>query len=98
MSDSLIIKIELKNKLLTEKSGFNLQNILFRYKTCYGILELIKNNEILYPEDDNKTLGQTDGRDRIVSLNLKSIPWHKVNPSLDNISSMASTASSYGFK
>lgn len=39
----------------------------FRCKTTYGVLELYRNNELLHPADDNKTLGQTDGRDRIVS-------------------------------
>jgi hypothetical protein len=39
---------------------------LFRYKSAYGIIELYRNNEIIYSADDNKTLGQTDDRDRIV--------------------------------
>ncbi len=38
----------------------------FRYKSAYGIIELYRNNEIIYSADDNKTLGQTDDRDRIV--------------------------------
>jgi hypothetical protein len=41
--------------------------IFFRYKTTYGVLELYRNNEMIYPTDDNKTLAQTDGRDRIVN-------------------------------
>ncbi|CAF2622279.1 unnamed protein product [Rotaria sp. Silwood2] len=36
-----------------------------RYKSSYGIIELYRNNEIIYSTDDNKTLGQTDDRDRI---------------------------------
>jgi len=36
-----------------------------RYKSAYGIIELYRNNEIIYSIDDNKTLGQTDDRDRI---------------------------------
>ena len=40
----------------------------FRYKTTYGVLELYRNNDIIFPIDDNKTLALTDGRDRIVSL------------------------------
>lgn len=39
----------------------------FRYKSSYGVIELYRNNEIIYTTDDNKTLGQTDDRDRIVS-------------------------------
>ncbi len=39
---------------------------MFRFKTSYGIIELYRNNEIIYSNDDNKTLGQTDGRDRVV--------------------------------
>ena len=39
----------------------------FSYKSSFGIIELYRNNEIIYPSDDNKTLGQTDDRDRIVS-------------------------------
>ncbi|CAF3682375.1 unnamed protein product [Rotaria sp. Silwood1] len=42
-----------------------LMNPLGRYKTSYGILELYRNNELIYSEDDNKTLGQTDCRERI---------------------------------
>jgi hypothetical protein len=37
-----------------------------RYKTTYGVLELYRNNDLIYIGDDNKTLAQTDGRDRIV--------------------------------
>ena len=44
----------------------------FRYKTTYGILELYRNNDMIYPIDDNKTLGQTDGRDRIVNPSMRS--------------------------
>lgn len=40
--------------------------LLCRYKSSYGIIELYRNNEIIYPTDDNKTLGQTDDRDRMV--------------------------------
>ncbi|CAF0941972.1 unnamed protein product [Adineta ricciae] len=36
-----------------------------RYKSAYGIIELYRNNEIIYSTDDNRTLGQTDDRDRI---------------------------------
>ncbi|CAF0890240.1 unnamed protein product [Adineta ricciae] len=36
-----------------------------RYKTSCNVLELLRNNDLIYPVDDNKTLGQTDGRDRI---------------------------------
>ncbi|CAF3335952.1 unnamed protein product [Rotaria socialis] len=36
-----------------------------RYKSSYGVIELYRNNEIIYTADDNKTLGQTDDRDRI---------------------------------
>jgi len=42
------------------------KKILFRYKTTYGVLELYRNNEMIYSADDNKTLAQTDGRDKIV--------------------------------
>ncbi len=42
------------------------KKFFFRYKTTYGVLELYRNNEMIYPIDDNKTLAQTDGRDRIV--------------------------------
>jgi len=51
---------------------FNLAGIvltaffLFRYKTTYGVLELFRNNDMIYSADDNKTLAQTEGRDRIV--------------------------------
>jgi hypothetical protein len=44
-----------------------INNILFRYKTTYGVLELYRNSEVLYSADDNKTLGQTEGRDRSVN-------------------------------
>jgi hypothetical protein len=37
-----------------------------RYKTAYGVLELYRNNDLIYTADDNKTLACTDGRDRIV--------------------------------
>ena len=46
---------------------------LIRFKTTYGILELFQNNEMLYTADDNKTLAQTDGRDRIVRKTIVSI-------------------------
>lgn len=39
----------------------------FRYRNTYGVLELYRNNELIHPLMDNKTLAQTDGRDRIVS-------------------------------
>ncbi len=51
---------------------FNLAGIvltvlfLFRYKTTYGVLELFRNNDMVYSADDNKTLAQTDERDRFV--------------------------------
>ena len=38
-----------------------------RYRTTYGTLELYRNNELIHSLWDNRTLGQTDGRDRIVS-------------------------------
>ncbi|CAF4164453.1 unnamed protein product, partial [Rotaria magnacalcarata] len=52
---------------LNETWGHIRRMIYNRYKTIYGILELYGNNTLIYPEDDNKTLAQTDGRDRIVS-------------------------------
>ncbi|CAF1148229.1 unnamed protein product [Rotaria sordida] len=50
---------------LNETWGHIRRMIHTRYKTNYGILELYRNNELIYPEDDNKTLAQTDGRERI---------------------------------
>ncbi|CAF4578092.1 unnamed protein product, partial [Rotaria sp. Silwood2] len=50
---------------LNETWGHIRRMIHSRYKTSYGILELYRNNELIYPEDDNKTLAQTDGRERI---------------------------------
>ena len=46
---------------------------LFRYKSAYGIIELYRNNEIIYSTDDNKTLGQTDDRDRIVCFCFRKV-------------------------
>ena len=51
---------------LIEWNGFFFNKTLFRYKSAYGIIELYRNNEIIYTTDDNRTLGQTDDRDRIV--------------------------------
>ena len=45
----------------------SLLRLLLSYKTSYGTIELYRNNEIIYSSDDNKTLGQTDDHDRIVS-------------------------------
>ncbi|UJR08730.1 hypothetical protein I4U23_012987 [Adineta vaga] len=48
-----------------------------RYKTIYGILEILRNNDMIYSADDNKTLGQTDGRDRItISIRWVQQPTH----------------------
>ena len=38
-----------------------------RYRTTYGVLELYRNSELIHPFCDNRTLGQLDGRDRIVN-------------------------------
>ena len=48
-------------ELMTTNNPFS------RYRTTYGTLELFRNNELIHPLWDNRTLGQTDGRDRIVS-------------------------------
>ena len=39
----------------------------YRYRNIYGVLELYRNNDLIHPQFDNKTLAQIDGRDRIVS-------------------------------
>lgn len=49
-----------------KSNNFVFNDYFFRYKSAYGIIELYRNNEIIYSADDNKTLGQTDDRDRIV--------------------------------
>ena len=54
------------NRYLNEIFWFCDNFFLFSYKSSYGIIELYRNNEIVYSTDDNKTLGQTDDRDRIV--------------------------------
>lgn len=38
----------------------------FSYRNNYGVLELYRNSELIHPFWDNRTLGQLDGRDRIV--------------------------------
>ncbi|CAF3511540.1 unnamed protein product [Adineta steineri] len=39
--------------------------IFNRFKTTFGILEIFRNSDMIYTAEDNKTLAQTDGRDRI---------------------------------
>ncbi|CAF4717805.1 unnamed protein product, partial [Rotaria magnacalcarata] len=49
--------------------------------------ELYGNNTLIYPEDDNKTLAQTDGRDRIAI----TVRW--VQQTAHNVSSDESSSS-----
>ncbi|CAF3635592.1 unnamed protein product [Rotaria socialis] len=72
---------------LNETWGHIRRMIYNRYKTNYGILELYRNNELIYPEDDNKTLAQTDGRDRI------TITARWVQQTTHNVSSDESSSS-----
>ncbi|CAF1048629.1 unnamed protein product, partial [Didymodactylos carnosus] len=44
------------------------RSIYHRFKTTYGIIELHRNNELIHPCDDNKTLAQTETRDRLTII------------------------------
>ena len=72
----------------------------FSYKSSFGIIELYRNNEIIYPSDDNKTLGQTDDRDRIVGRMPRALePRSPSTPfALDRHSTMGATPESRRFE